>query len=330
MNTNNIKKMLQLSDIKCIGKARTNPLADEAERISEEYCRVLGLKTSGYKGINTMCRYLHPDANLERLVALNMFYNLLWYMDDTLISAQERSIDENDVWLQNLYRNCAPILLSGTMPEEDHVLYTGCLKLRELFVKLCPEWWMKKLVKSVSTHLHSTTLSINEIMVDGKPDVEKFLKLREIDSAMPLTIDMIFLEMDIFLKDEVLNDPIISQLTAITSLYGFLTNELMSYHKEVILAGSRFNLINVLMEARNFTFEEAVHEAVVLINSKVESFLEYEKKIPDFDDAEINRQVKLYVQGLRNEFLGSWHWQWTTNRYRSVDSPFPELRIMLE
>jgi hypothetical protein len=322
--------MLNLSDIKSIGKARTNPLADEAERISEEYCREIGVKTAHYKGINTMCRYLHPDANLERLVALNMFYNLLWYMDDTLVSAQERSADEDDLWLRNLYSNCGPILLSGTMPEEDHVIYTCCLKLRELFVKLCPEWWMKKLVKMVGAHLHSTTLCIDHIMVDGKPDVEKFLELREIDSAMPLTIEMIYMEMGVFLTQDILENPIIKELTAITSLYGFLTNELFSYHKEVILAGSRFNLINVLMEARNISFEDAVNEAVVFINGKVESFLDCEKKIPDFGDPEINRQVKLYVQGLRNEFLGSWYWQWTTNRYRSVESPFPELRIMLE
>jgi hypothetical protein len=328
MNTNN--NMLKLTDIKCIGKARTNPLADEAERISEQYCRELGIKTRFYKGINTMCRYLHPDATLDRLVALNMFYNLLWYMDDTLVSAQERSMDEDDLWLRNLYSHLGPILLEGKMPEESHVIYDCCLKLRELFVKFCPDWWMKKLVKMVDTHLNSTTLCMDHILVDGKPDVDKFLELREIDSAMPLTIEMIFLEMGVFLTDEILENPIVHELTAITSLYGFLTNELFSYHKEVILAGSRFNLINVLMEARNISFEEAVHEAVVFINSKVDSFLEYEKKLPDFGDPEINRQVKLYVQGLRNEFLGSWHWQWTTNRYRSVESPFPELRVMLE
>jgi hypothetical protein len=321
--------MLNLSDIKSIGNARTNPLADEAERISEEYCRIIGIKTTGYKGINTMCRYLHPDANLKRLVALNMFYNLLWYMDDTLVSAQERSMDEDDLSLRNLYSNCYPILLSGTMPEESHVIYTCCKQLRDLFVELCPDWWMNKLVRMVETHLHSTTLCINAIMVDGKPDVKKFLELREIDSAMPLTIEMIFMEMGVFLTDDILANPVIRELTAITSLYGFLHNELFSYHKEVILAGSKFNLIPVLMEARNLSFEEAVHEAVIFINGKVEAFLECEKKVPDFGDSEINRQVRLYVQGLRNEFLGSWYWQWTTNRYRSVDSPFPELRILL-
>jgi hypothetical protein len=55
-------------------------------------------------------------------------------------------------------------------------------------------------------------------------------------------------------------------------------------------------------------------------------FVELEKMVPAYQDAQLNSDVAHYVEGIRDLIIACWHWQWTTNRYRSPNSPFPELQ----
>lgn len=98
----------------------------------------------------------------------------------------------------------------------------------------------------------------------------------------------------------------------------------MSFHKE---AGEhRFNLVMVFMELQGLSFADVVHESVKVVNGYITDFLQHERNLPDFGDARVNHQLRLYVQGIKDHIGASWHWQLATDRYSAPDSPFAELR----
>lgn len=179
-------------------------------------------------------------------------------------------------------------------------------------------------------HLRSVTSGINDIFDDnGVMSVSKYIQLRQADSGIESMISMIEVALDILIPDEVLYHPQIQYLAQLTNRFFGFSNDLFSYEKEVLRLGSRFNLIAVLMEAEGLSFAEAVHETIVLINREAVEFFELESNLPVWEEPHFNEAARLYATGLKDQIIAAYHWSYSTNRYRSPHSPFPELRSML-
>lgn len=322
--------LLSLSDLRVIGPVQINRQAQLAEWMIEDYCERLGIKLPHFQEYTTMSSYLYPSASLERLVAIDILTNLLYYTDDLFSSARADPDDADDIAMWKVFENCILILRYGIMPKESLPLYATSMKLRELMLRLASDAWLSRLATSLENHFKSTTLSLQSIMQDGILDVGRYIAVREHDSGMYPTIDLLELGSDIYLPDEVLNHPVVQILRECTIRLGGLMNDLFSYHKEVILQGQRFNLVNVLMESKGWCFEETVHKVVLMLNGYTETFLNYEQCLPTYPNEDTNQKLQIYVQGLRDQIIATYHWQMATNRYRSPESPFPELRTILK
>ena len=101
-----------------------------------------------------------------------------------------------------------------------------------------------------------------------------------------------------------------------------------SFHKEVVRERDCFNLINMIMEHKSLGFENALHEAVKIVNTSTRRFVDLERQWLQQNHA-TDAVVREYIEGLKDIMAAAWHWQISTNRYRSPDSPFPELRELL-
>ncbi len=320
---------LSLSDLCVLGPKQVNPEAETAELLIESHCEKLGIRLPHFQEYTTMSSFLYPRASVERLVAIDILTNLLYYTDDLFSSNRADTEAADDVAMWKVFQNSILILRYGMMPKESLPLYATCMKLRELMLRLSSEAWLYRLATSLENHFKSTTLAIQAIMQDGVPSVDRYIAIREHDSGMHPTIDLLELGYGIFVPDDVLHHPTLQILRECTIRLGGLMNDLFSYHKEVILQGQRFNLVNVLMESKGWDFATAVHKVVWLLNGYSETFLNYERCLPAFATDEMNCIVRLYVQGLKDQIIATYHWQMCTNRYRSPDSPFVELRELL-
>jgi hypothetical protein len=74
------------------------------------------------------------------------------------------------------------------------------------------------------------------------------------------------------------------------------------------------------------SFSQAVDQVITVLNGMVERFEELEGQQPLFRNSADNQLVARYFRGLRHEITAAYHWQFSTTRYRSPDSPFVELR----
>lgn len=330
-NTTTHSKYYTLSDIHVIAPKQLNPYAEEAQQTAKELCAELGIHLDEtFDGYNSMSAYLYPTASKDRLVALIMIMNMLYFVDEVYERhARSGSDTDEDIYLRRVFDNCVPILLHGQMPENDeHVLYKPCLAIHNIVSPLVNDGWMKRFVFSILQHLKSTTYTLDDILQSkGGDPIEQYIMLRELDCGMRPTMNMAELALGIFLPEDVKNSAYIRSVEDPTAAVAGLMNDLFSYEKEVVRYGSRFNLVALLMDYRDLNFDEAVHESVAIVNQFTDDYLTRAQQIPDFGSPETNRIVERYVEALGYQINATWHWQRSTDRYYSPTSPFPELRL---
>jgi hypothetical protein len=325
-----IEDCLTLSQHRVLGERQIHPEADEANRQSKELCQRYGIELPYIDEYNTMTAYMFPSTTVERLVATNLWLDYLWYIDDSYDRNKNHEFSNNELAIRRVFEMSVRILCDGTTPSFDHVLFPVSQAIHEEFSRLAhPEWLQKRFKFYLLHHLKASTYNTTDLMTNGKVDVQKYMDLREVDSGMYAAIMLIELAFDIFLPDEVMQHPKIQQLIRLCARICTFSNDLFSYEKEVIRLNSDFNLLKVLMDSRDLSFDEAVHEAISIVNAYSEEFLCEEQALPDFGNDELNRMAKAFVQGLKDHAISAYHWQMSTNRYRSPNSPFPELREML-
>ncbi len=322
-------KLLTLSDVRVISPPQVHPYAEEAERIIEHYCEQLGIKSPNFHEFTTMGAYVFPRTSVERLVAMDILTNWLYYIDDVWDRNTEQGKNLDPIFKRKVFETCFKAMLYGVEPDHEHEFYPTCLELHRQFMELADQEWLERLGTSLIPHLKSSTYSIEDIEKSGKDLVEEYIKLRELDAGTQVTISLIEFSYDMRLPDFVLEHPDIQKMGLCTALSGGIVNDMFSYEKEVMRYGADFNYISVVMRSRNVSFREAVHECVMLVNDYIDTFVELEKNPPRWDDDRVNQLVDNYIEGLRDQIIAGYHWQLATNRYRSPNSPFPELREML-
>ncbi len=324
-------RLQTLSDIYVIGEKQVNPNAEVAEHLIENLCKSTGIWLPHFQDYTTMASYLFPRTTVERLVSIGLVYNLLYYIDDIYDRhMKDKPNPMQELYLRKVFENCIRIIMQGYQPEDHHLVYPICYELHMRFNTLSTsKMWMKRFISSLLRHLNSTTYSLDDIVEAECDMVEQYISLRELDAGMDPTMDFIEFATDVMIPTEILHHPTIRKMSRHCSIFASLANDLFSYEKEVVRFNSRFNLVAVLMDSWGYTFEEAVHNSVRFLNRSTADYLKNEANLPVWKDEEWNRLTQLYVEGLRDQILATWYWQMSTNRYRSPDSPFPELRTLL-
>ena len=326
----NRHKLLTFADLIVPGTKQINPHAEKANQITKQLCQQYGISLPHIDEYNTVTAYVFPRTSVERLITINLWLDLLFFIDDFYDRDINHIYSHETEKYQNILENTVRIIFDGYEPETEHLFYPIAYELHRRFQEFARPKSLDRCRVNTIKHLKSVTSGINDIFDDnGVMNVAKYMQLREADSGIDILISMIEVALDILIPDEVLHHPQLKRLTQLTTWFFGFSNDLFSYDKEVLRLGSRFNLIAVLMEAEGLSFAEAVHEAIVLINREVVEFFELESNLPVWDEPHLNEAARLYASGLKDQIIAGYHWQYSTNRYRSPHSPFPELRQML-
>lgn len=320
---------LSLTDLIVATPLQIHPKLEETTQPIEEFCKAQNIWLPNFDEYHTMAAYMFPRTSPERLIAINLLMDLLWFIDDYYTRERRDESEGDNATLAQAFEDGMKILLLGKKPANNAIWHEACFDLRERFLALGGEKWLMRLGQSLQEHLEATTYSISKVMEDGVLDVERYVAIREHDSGMQVAIDCVEFAYDIYIPDEVMAHPWMLMMRRHCANVGGLINDLTSYHKEAEVGEERFNLINVYIENQGLDFSMAVHQSVVLINSYISDFLQQQDNQPDFGDDAVNEMVRLYIQGLRDHIGASWHWQLNTNRYRSPESPFAALQDVL-
>lgn len=73
-------------------------------------------------------------------------------------------------------------------------------------------------------------------------------------------------------------------------------------------------MIPILMNDKGLSLQEAVDYVGDLCRDTIDGFVENQGRIPSWGP-EVDRDVAIYVKGLRDWIVGSLHWSFMTERY---------------
>jgi hypothetical protein len=63
------------------------------------------------------------------------------------------------------------------------------------------------------------------------------------------------------------------------------------------------------------SLQQAVDRIGEMCKQTIDTFVENQARVPSWGDCSIDRDVKLYVNGLQEWIVGSLHWSFMTTRY---------------
>ncbi len=174
------------------------------------------------------------------------------------------------------------------------------------------------------------------------PDWDTYIEMRRETSGCKPVFDLIEYSLDLELPDAVVEHPVIvalnngandlvtwsnvsARLVAIADPHLLpvankrsAQQDLFSYNVEQS-RGDTHNMICVFMSNDGLSLQQAVDRIGDLCKQTIDTFIENQAQVPSSwgtdDSDDIDKGVKLYVNGLREWIVGSLHWSFMTTRY---------------
>jgi alpha-muurolene/germacrene-A/gamma-muurolene synthase len=167
------------------------------------------------------------------------------------------------------------------------------------------------------------------------PDFDTYVEMRRETSGCKPVFDLIEYSLDLELPDAVVEHPVIvalndgandlvtwsnvsARLVAIADphlpvAYKERPQDLFSYNVEQS-RGDTHNMVCVFMNNDGLGLQQAVDRVGGLCKQAIDTFIENQARVPSWGD-DIDKDVKLYVNGLQEWIAGSLHWSFMTTRY---------------
>ncbi|KAL7934326.1 terpenoid synthase [Trichoderma chlorosporum] len=143
--------------------------------------------------------------------------------------------------------------------------------------------------------------------------VDEYMAYRRRTIGVELAIRLVEYAEDIKLPQTQMDHPSLQLCTEIVVDLVILSNDILSYKKEVELDDAGNNLITIL-KAQNISDQEAMDTIGKMLDDCYKSWNSALDKLPAWGE-EIDREVAKYLDACRNVGLGNLHWSFRSGRY---------------
>ena len=180
--------------------------------------------------------------------------------------------------------------------------------------------WGSQFRRDVDSYLRHAIRYARTLDPDGLPALADFLVLRREEGAAKPTVDLVEVGVGADLPAEFRDSPVWRELTDACADVLTWTNDIHSYRKERH-AGSRFNLIDVLMHHDRLGEQDAYACAVAMTNEKARQFIATAAGLPQTRNfvslsAQAQADVLRCVRGMEDWMRGQYDWFVTTRPAR--------------
>lgn len=322
--------MLRRDDFILLSGARRHPESETIERLATEDAERLGLldvtNRRRFQAFNTLVGYVYPAADIERARICALWCNWLFFFDD---AHDERAPGSAELKLEHIAagaERAVALLRDGHVEGALTALDRLMLEFRERSVAQMGEAWLARFVGHVKNYLLNGTLpACRHYLANTTPRLHAYELQREYDSAVYTACALIELAYGTRLSDEVLGDPDFAGLNrACTRTVAFF-NDIASYPKEVLSHHNANNLVHVLSVELRVTHDEALREAVSMVNTDAREIERLERRL--WMRYAGDEHVASYLVGVRHWQRGNIESSLIEPRYRAAASPFAELRV---
>jgi hypothetical protein len=255
---------------------------------------------------------LFPNANAEQSLAMGKWVLAAFAFDDLYgsLSAEELKIKCREVIC----------LLEGNDFQTDkNEIFKAFFEAGKEFLPHVTSSWMKRLIEDHEFWFDGM-IQETEYSYTGKaiyPTLEEYKIIREKVSGGRIMCDFLEISSDFIMPDEVFLHPVIFKIRQLVTFMLSWFNDIHSVPWE-LERGEATNLVLVIKNEQNCSFEEAYEMAVEIHNDDLAEFIHITKNLPDF--GKYNEGVKRYVHNAELFLKGQESWYFGgTERYTSAE-----------
>lgn len=301
---------------------KSDIILKKAKRISKE----LGIYSDAfYSGHHTMTPYIFIDADIERSIIITVWFSTLYFLDDFF--GEDMKNEEPIPDLKALF---------SAWKGSNYDVINLPVKFKPLFeaVSYCSKHiklnsnkaFFKIYTEKLYQHILHTLNPIDYRTVD------EYIESRIHFGGMYPTMGMIEYANNIYLDEHLFAKcTALEQVIKDCALIGVLSNDLISYHKE---KHSQQNLLNAYLKTNTVSnLDEAIDRGLKYVNKCFNSFVKHSNAVKEQMKAlslTEKHTVNTYLKGLELLIAASYHWQMSTNRYRSIENIFENLRYPID
>ncbi|KAJ6479121.1 terpenoid synthase [Mycena sanguinolenta] len=152
-----------------------------------------------------------------------------------------------------------------------------------------------------------------QIYLDPWRSIDEYFEVRRVTIGVKAAVIINEIEMNI--PEEVIQNEHIATLIAAATDMILIANDIYSYNIEQARGDDRHNLVAIVMRTKNLSLVDTLDWISALHDRLVEKFLAAFRQVPLCDDAELNRQVHEFADGLGNWVRGYDAWSFESERY---------------
>ncbi|KZT01964.1 terpenoid synthase [Laetiporus sulphureus 93-53] len=145
------------------------------------------------------------------------------------------------------------------------------------------------------------------------PDIESYIALRQDSSGTKLLFDLIEYAEGLRIPPSQHASPLLQRLKSDACNIISWSTDIAAYAR-IHVARDRHNLVTVLMAERRLPVQTAMHAAGALVKETVQTFLANEHMFLS-QGQPVDKDVRRYIQGLRDCIVGAVHWLYETDRF---------------
>ncbi|CAF1073301.1 unnamed protein product [Adineta steineri] len=255
---------------------------------------------------------IYPRASRRRLRDICDFCVVGFTYDHELDSRSKHDISEQAI-KQIFYNMC------------DSCQPAGSFKPLTIFASVIHEWWQRILVNATptfqqrfrTTFRDAIEASLHQETYNGDhrtlPDLQTYIKLRRSSAHGPLTYTLLQYSIDFDPPDECMANETLKRLMNCMIDAGAWANDIYSFNNEQ--SEGSYNLISVLMNANpSLSIQQAMDQVGQMIIDVYADFERLRSQLPSWG-ADIDDQVKKYVDGLGMVVRGNLCWSFEADRY---------------
>lgn len=319
-------KMFSISTLPLHHHARMEYILTATARLS----KALGiqLNASSYHAHTSMTSFLYPDAGQYRIVVVNIFYDLLYFIDDLFgedikgVSASGQPDLEQlmQIWMTG---HASEGYLEALTNPRIRSICEAMAWVRTKLCDSCEPALFQKLSKLLFDHLRE------QLRPEGYTDTATYVQLRRKFSGMYLAIHLTEYCYGCHLTPDLMKRvPSLQTAIDMCNDIGGLSNDIFSYPKE---SHSQLNLVNsFVVLGKTKTLKDAVQASIDYVN---QCHKQYDAAIEQVHvevqalSANDRAVVLKFVDGLQSILAASYHWQLVTQRYRHQAHILDDMRL---
>lgn len=259
---------------------------------------------------------MYARASFEALVVCGGFNQWLFFLDDQYDEHADVATSRERV--RAIVDRAFDCLSSGRLPRAAAPFDDFSATVGRRIRARASTWLWHRFLEDTHEYLYrGSTVAVSHFEHTLTPD--QYRPLRRLDSSMNAVVDVVELAHEVELTEAEITHPTIRELRQLACDHVAFSNDLVSYHREVVRAGSAFNLLHcIAVHACGGSIARAVPLLVAELNAIISRF--------EVLAATVRGPMVQHVAALRCMVAANLRFSFHSGRYHHPDAHLAELR----